>query len=308
MISIQQMHYILVLSEQLNFQRASEQCFVTQPTLSMQIKKAEETLGFTIFDRSRNPLELTSFGKDLVPLIREILSENDKIKILQQRMKGTFKEQIRLGIIPTVAAYMVSDMFKIWQSKIKGIQLHILEMKTEEIIDAMNRKDLDAAIIAGPFSDSGYRTITLFSEEIKVYAPGINSNKISQSDLQNLQPWLLSKGNCLRNQMIQFCQLKEKNEIEKWNYQGGNLELLMKMVDINGGYSLIPRNYSLPNEKKTSLKTVVTKNNLVPAREIIALVPNRSIKWSFVEPLFREIQMYYSENNPTTFELLDWKG
>ena len=100
MISIQQMHYILVLSEQRQFQRASELCFVTQPTLSMQVKKAEEHLGFPIFDRSRNPIELTPFGESLIPVIREVLNESGKIEILLQKLKGNYKEQVKIGIIP----------------------------------------------------------------------------------------------------------------------------------------------------------------------------------------------------------------
>ncbi|MCE2713576.1 MAG: LysR family transcriptional regulator [Cryomorphaceae bacterium] len=111
MLSIQQMQYILSLSEHKQFQKASESCFVTQPTLSMQVKKAEDFLGYPIFDRSRSPLELTIFGEELIPVIREILSENDKIGSIAKKMKGEFKEQIRIGIIPTIAAYMVLDLF-----------------------------------------------------------------------------------------------------------------------------------------------------------------------------------------------------
>ena len=107
MISVQQMHYILVLSEELHFQRASERCFVTQPTLSMQIKKAEETLEAQIFDRSRNPLELTGFGKDLLLIIRDTLNEYGKISELSNKTKGTYKEEIRMGISSKIKSTLI---------------------------------------------------------------------------------------------------------------------------------------------------------------------------------------------------------
>lgn len=141
MLSIQQMHYILVLSEELQFQRASERCFVTQPTLSMQVKKAEEILGHPIFDRSRNPIELTPFGNSLLPIIREVVNETNKIDHLLERLKGNYKEVIKIGVIPTIASYLVPDMFQKWQERIGNIQLTIEELKTEELIVAMEKKN-----------------------------------------------------------------------------------------------------------------------------------------------------------------------
>jgi LysR family hydrogen peroxide-inducible transcriptional activator len=117
MISLQQMQYIVILSEELQFQKASDRCFVTQPTLSMQLKKAEEQLGYAIFDRSTSPLSLTDFGKQLLPILREILSENDKIKLLKDRQNNIFVEEIKIGVIPTVAHYLVPTMFEKWKKK-----------------------------------------------------------------------------------------------------------------------------------------------------------------------------------------------
>lgn len=308
MLSIQQMQYILVLSEQRQFQRASELCFVTQPTLSMQVKKAEDDLGYPIFDRSRNPIELTSFGESLIPIIREVLNETSKIDVLTQKLKGNYKEQIKIGIIPTVAAYLVSDMFKIWMEKIGGVQLLIEEQKTEELLLSMERKELDLAILAGPMNDPGMRTIPLFKEEILVYCPTLNRIEIQASELTELHPWLLSRGNCLRTQMIQFCQLKDEVNSNAWNYEGGNLELLLKMVDLHGGYSLVPEYYHLSDQQKRHLKAIHAEgSNGVPAREIIALVPNRTPKWESLERLIREIQLFYNKVNVKEMEVLNWK-
>lgn len=309
MLSIQQMQYILALSEFRQFQKASESCFVTQPTLSMQVKKAEEMLGYPVFDRSRSPLELTVFGQELIPILREILSENDKIGSLTQKMKGEYREQVRIGIIPTIAAYMVPDMFRTWREKVPGIQLMIEEQRTEELLDSMERKDLDLAILAGPHHDPSLRTIPLFIEEILAYVPSVKGVSVTTEQLTELHPWLLSKGNCLRTQMISFCQLKDDASPDSWNYEGGNLELLLKMVEQEGGYSLVPEWYKMNEAIKPHLKHVrAVGNEAVPAREIIALMPNRSIKRAPIEGLLREVQHYYNRSDRRTMQVIDWKG
>jgi LysR family hydrogen peroxide-inducible transcriptional activator len=309
MLSIQQMQYILALSEHKQFQKASESCFVTQPTLSMQVKKAEEMLGYPIFDRSRSPLELTVFGKSLIPIIREILSENDKIGTLAQKMKGEFREQIRIGIIPTVAAYMVPDLFSIWREKVPGILLMIEEQRTEELLESMERRSLDLAIMAGPHHDPALRTIPLFTEEILAFVPALSGKTVTTELLTELHPWLLSKGNCLRTQMISFCQLKEDASPDSWNYEGGNLELLLRMVEQEGGYSLVPGNYQLEKRNAEHLKHInAMGSHLVPAREIIALMPTRSIKKSAIEGLLREVQFKYNHTSDPSLKVIDWRG
>jgi len=305
MLSIQQMHYIVVLSEELQFQKASERCYVTQPTLSMQIKKAEEQLEHLIFDRSSYPLKLTNFGINLLPILREILNENEKIKLLKERVNGSFVEEIKIGVIPTIAHYLVPDMFGIWQESLTNVKLSIEEMKTTELIEAMEHKEIDIAILAGPHYDPRLRTIPLFNEEILIYCPTINGNEISLEELQNLHPWLLSKGNCLRTQMIHFCKLND-GVSDEWNYQGGNIDLLTKMVDKNGGYTLVPENVQLEG-KAEKLKHLVSSLG-VPAREIIGLYPERSIKKENVERILREIQLKYGLNKKLEhYNLLSWK-
>jgi LysR family hydrogen peroxide-inducible transcriptional activator len=306
MISIQQMHYIVVLSEEQQFQRASERCFVTQPTLSMQIKKAEEQLGYLVFDRASNPIRLTPTGEKLIPILRELLSENEKIKWLSEQMKGNVKEEIRLGIIPTVACYLIPTLFSEWQETFVNIKLSIHEMKTTEVLDAIDRKEIDLGIIAGPHIDQRLRSIPLFQEEIFVYAPELTARNVSMSDLQQMHPWLLNQGNCLRTQMVHFCQLKEYTPINEWNYEGGNLPLIIEMVDRNGGYTLIPSNYSLTPKQQEGIK-IISDLGAAPAREIIALCSNRSAKMQGMEGLARSIQFAYGNPKNKPLQVLDWK-
>lgn len=302
MISIQQMHYILVLSEELHFQRASERCFVTQPTLSMQLKKAEESLEAQLFDRTRNPIELTEFGEALLPIIRDTLNEYNRISDLYNRKKGTFKEELRVGIIPTVAGFMLPDLYATWQEELQDVHLTIEELKTEEILKALDQKKIDLGILAGPVHDPKLRTIPLFQEEIRLYYPSSEAHEIQADTLKDLRPWLLTSGNCLRTQMMNFCELRAHQQ--EWDYEGGNIELLLRMVELHGGYTLVPENYI--RNASTEFKRIVSRNGDAPAREIIALTPNRNGKWKQVERMLRSIQLRYSSTSKGRYQLLTW--
>lgn len=304
MISIQQMYYILVLSEELHFQRASERCFVTQPTLSMQLKKAEETLETLIFDRSRSPLELTNFGNELLPIIRDTLNEHSKIAELYSKSKGTYREEIKVGIIPTVAGYVLPDLYSTWKKELSNVHLIIEELKTEEILLALDQKRIDLGILAGPVHDPRLRSVPLYNEEIKVYYPNGEGKKISINELKQIDPWLLTTGNCLRTQMMNFCELKESTS-DSWDYEGGNIELLQRMVQQHGGYTLVPENYI--DNSSNDYKTVSSNRGEIPAREIIALSSNRTTKWKNIERLIRTIQFKYYKQEQENFQLLNWQ-
>lgn len=309
MISFQQIQYILAIEETRHFQKASDLCFVTQPTLSMQIKKAEEALGYSVFDRSMSPLSLTPFGENLIPLLRELQIDFDNIQKLVLKSSGTYKERLRLAIIPTISPFMVPDMFDKWKSLLPNVQLVMEEMKSEEILLALDRNEVDLAILAGPIENDKLRVNPLFKEEIKVYIPSIKEDKISTESLQKLHPWLLSKGNCLRTQMIHFCELgTSKND--EWNYEGGNLELLLRIVDTKGGYTLVPEEYQrILTLNEDQCKNIYSENNNeVPAREIIAISSKRTSKWESIENIIRSVQLFYGKNrDESNFKVLDWK-
>jgi LysR family hydrogen peroxide-inducible transcriptional activator len=309
MISIQQMHYLVVLSEEKQFQKASERCFVTQPTLSMQVKKAEEILGYPIFDRSANPLELTSFGEELIEICREVLFQMDKMETLRKQMQGEYVERIRIGIIPTISAYLIPKMFPLWQAKFTNIQLQIVELKSYELLEALESKTIDLAILAGPHNDPRIRTVPLYLEEIKAYVPSFKGDFLTTEQLDNLHPWLLNRGNCLRTQMMQFCQIDDKENSDKWNYEGGSIEILLKMVNQNGGYTLVPSHYLLQPENRENLFTIhSSRNGQSPAREVIALFSNRTYKKNLLEQLIRETQHAFPTGDcKDNFEIINWQ-
>lgn len=307
MITIQQMNYILALNDTRHFQRASEQCFVTQPTLSMQLKKAEDDLGFQIFDRSTNPLSLTNFGMEFIPIIREITNDVSKIEHLTKSMKGLYTEKIRIGIIPTISAYLVSDMFKIWKQELTKSQVVIKELKTEDLLVALDKKEIDLGILAGPIDATTLKTNILFKEEIKAYVPLHKKDTISTLELAELHPWLLSKGNCLRTQMIHFCGIQSEID-DSWNYEGGNIELLLRMVNENGGYTLIPGEFERILKINSKNFKRIHSRDKYPAREIIAISPNKTTKWNSIEKIIRSIQHFYNRTEENEqFQILNWK-
>ncbi len=309
MLSSQQIQYILALSETQHFSRAADSCFVTQPTLSMQIKKAEDLLGFSIFDRNRNPLELTNAGKELIPILREISADFQQIDKLKKQKEGNYLEEIKMGIIPTVSAYLIPVLYSKWQKEFPSIKLIIEEQKSEDILESLHQKKIDLGIMAGPIEESIFKSIPLFAEEIKAYIPQIDTPEISLETLRNLQPWLLNKGNCLRTQMIHFCELQNDSAKQNhWNYEGGNIEMMIRMVDINDGYTLVPDFYAqIIPDKLEHFKTIISEQNQKPARSIIGIVPHKNSKWKSIENLLRSIRLNFTENNAKELLILDWK-
>lgn len=307
MISTQQISYILAVADSGSFSRAAVQCFVTQPTLSMQIKKAEETLGFPVFHRDTAKLELSDFGKALIPILRQIQGDFGSVERLTEQFSGTYKERLRIGVIPTIACYLLQDCFAEWQSLIPDTQLNIEEFKTEELLEALETRKIDLAILAGPVESANWRTIPLYAEEILAYIPEKEGSTVSVDELRNEHPWLLSKGNCLRTQMMHFCALSEERPAA-WNYAGGNIDILMRMVDLYNGYTLIPEQYRYVfPERYSQFKAIVDEGGHSPGRSVIAVSAFRHTNWETMEKIIRSLQLRYGSEKRRNLELLNWK-
>lgn len=308
MLSKTQIEYIITLHEQQSFIKAAEICFVTQPTLSMQIKKAEEQLGKALFDRDHSPITLTSFGKQLLPYFRQIIDAYTILSDEIAKMDGSYKAEIKLGIIPTISDYLIPLFYQTWKKELKGVHLEIIELKSEDLIDALEDRKIDIGILAGPVVDSSINTQILYNEEIYVYSPNISSKTITIDSLANQKPWLLAQGNCLRTQMMNFCNLDSNQTDDDWNYSGGSLSILLQMVDQQGGYTLVPENYlTLLNLESNALKRFQNHN---PARQIVAIENTRNAKKEYLSLLKRSIQ-HKMNKKPTKdvnkLNILPWK-
>jgi LysR family hydrogen peroxide-inducible transcriptional activator len=307
-LSQQQINYILSLLEHKNFGKAADACFVTQPTLSMQIKKAEDTLGYKIFDRNRNPIELTTFGQKLVPILFEMQVEYEKIYRLAKASEGKLVDEIKIGIIPTIASYLVPLLFENKHLFSNQFKWAIIELKSEEILEQLSHKKIDLGIMAGPVEQENLHITHLYNEEILMYTSDNKRDKIHISEIKDKQPWLLNGGNCLRTQMIHFCKLAESSE-SAWNYEGGNLEMLIKMVDMNDGYTLIPdfyhKKYKLNEEKIKHIYADDQKR--FPARNVIGLSSLKNSKNKHIIEFLNFIKLNYSNKELKKFDILNWK-
>jgi len=306
MISQQQISYIIAVVETGSISKAAEQCFVTQPTLSMQLKKAEELFGQKIFHRDNTSWELTEFGNQLLPILRQIQADFGSIAQLKDEFSGAYTQRLRIGVIPTIAAYLLLDSFQEWKDELTATQVIVEELKTEELLEALEQRKIDLAILAGPVETSSLRVIPLFTEEILAYAPETEGHHLLVDELQNLQPWLLNKGNCLRTQMMQFCAISDEND-RYWNYQGGNMDLLMRMVDQQGGYTLIPERYAAHIDEADHLKTIRDQEGKHPGRSIVAVSSFRHSKWESMEKIIRKIQLKYNSPAERRLEILNWR-
>lgn len=244
-MNLSQLEYIVAVDTQRHFVSAAEKCFVTQATLSMMIKKLEEELGIKIFDRSRQPVEPTPEGVEVVQRARQILAEVQRLRLYAAEREGNLTGELHIGIIPTLAPYLLPLFLKSFTKKFPNLKLFIKELVTSEIINKIKSGDLDIGLLATPLKEPQLKEFPLFYEDFFVYASG--SEKLPKKKYilpRELDPsnlWLLEEGHCLRNQVINLCELKTTDpESDQLRYEAGSIETLINMVDKADGITIVP--------------------------------------------------------------------
>ncbi|HMX78403.1 MAG TPA: hydrogen peroxide-inducible genes activator [Chitinophagaceae bacterium] len=309
--SLTQLEYVLAIDNYRHFAKAADACLVTQPTLSMQLKKLEEELGFELFDRTKQPIIPTDAGKIIIEQARTILRETKKLEHIAQTFDNSFDGNFSVGIIPTIAPYLLPYFLGDFIKKYPNIRLHLQELKTEEIIFKLNKDELDAGILATPLHESNLIEEPVFYEEIKLYAhyKHLLSNKknLKPDDIMRPDIWMLTEGNCFRNQIINICT--QPQEITKHlHYDSGSLETLKKMVDMEGGFTLLPELavLELSNKKQEQISEFRKPK---PLREI-SLVYARSVaKMKYIHVLKKLIQESIPDylQNKKRGTVVEWK-
>jgi len=246
-MTLAQLSYIVAVDNFRNFVLAANNCFVTQPTLSMQIQKLEEELGVIIFNRSKQPVTPTEIGARIIRQAKIILLESDRLESLIESKTGEYKGSFRLGVIPTISPFLIPLFIKSFVNKYPDLELIIKELTTNEIIRSINKDYLDAGILALPVSDPGLMSLHLYYEPFYVYMPFkhklANKKHIDESDISAKELLLLNDGHCLRGQALKLCQSSER----EWNgstrkilFESGNLDTLIKLVQNDFGITLLP--------------------------------------------------------------------
>jgi LysR family hydrogen peroxide-inducible transcriptional activator len=213
MISLIQLEYIVAVDTYRHFVTAAEKCFVTQPTLSMQVKKMEEELGVIIFDRTKQPVETTDIGIRIVEQARVILHESAKIRDIIQDHFDTVSGELKIGIIPSLAPYLLPLFIGSLAKKYPDLEIQVKELITDEVVEELKKGLIDVGIIVTPLKEEGILEKPLFYEGIKIYTNPqhsfIKQMEIDLNEIESPDIWLLSQGHCFRHQVGQLlCLLK----------------------------------------------------------------------------------------------------
>ena len=242
-MNLQQLEYIVALDIHRNHAKAADHCHVTQPTLSMMVKKLEGELGVKIFDRGQ-PLKPSPAGEIIISRARQILQEIKNLKEFIRNEKDSIEGEFRLGVIPTLAPYLLPRFLNEFLEKNPGTSFTVMEMQTEEIIKNLKTGRLDVGILVSPLENKEIREIPVFYEPILLYTSQnmkyYQQEKVSLKALNTDNLLLLEEGHCFRGQVMNLCPSKTKRAHQQLNYQSGSFETLKAMVDNNYGYTLIP--------------------------------------------------------------------
>jgi LysR family hydrogen peroxide-inducible transcriptional activator len=273
MPTLTQLEYVVAVDKHRHFGKASEACHISQPTLSMQIQKLEEELSITLFDRDKKPIMPTSHGKKFIEQAKLILQDYEKLIHIGKNSENEISGDFRMGIIPTLAPYLIPLFIKAFSEKFPRVHLHIDELKTASILEGLEQESLDAGILATPLQEKSLKQTPLFREPFLLYAasdhPLAKRKKVNEKDLSGNDMWLLQDGHCFRNQMIRFCSLKDNPSFFKNVYfEGGNFETLRNLIRKGGGYTLIPYLFSAGLDKSDIRDHVREFTSPVPTREV----------------------------------------
>lgn len=290
-MTIIQLEYIAALDTHRHFALAAEKCFVTQPTLSMQIQKLEEELGVKIFDRTKQPVIPTEIGIGIIAQARIVLREAQMVRQIINDQKDTLTGELRIGIIPTLAPYVLPPLYKSMKEKYPRLNLVIKEYITEDVIHELKSSRLDCGIVVTPLKDLSIKEDILFYEELFVYVSAKNalSDKryVLAKEIDPRQLWLLEEGHCFRSQILNLCELKKSSDLH-FRYETGNIETLKRMVDKSDGITILPE-LAIMEFSKPQLKLVKRLRKPSPVREVSLVTHRNYIKTRLIQKLREEI-------------------
>lgn len=292
-MNLQQLEYVVSVDKHRHFANAAENCFVTQATLSMMIKKLEEELGIIIFDRSKQPVVPTEAGKLLIEQARAVLKETELIKQLSSNLKTGLQGELKIGIIPTLAPYLLPLFLPQFLKNYSSIKLKIQEQTTEQLLQMLASDKIDVAIMATPLTNKNFKETPLFYEEFNVFVSANDKNLkkkyLLAEDIDINKLWLLEEGHCLRSQALNLCELqKQQAKAHNLDYETGSIESLLKITEINEGITIVPELATL-NFSTTMKEKIRHFKPPVPVREISLVTYRHFIKKKILELLQKEI-------------------
>lgn len=283
-----QLEYIIAVDTVKHFAKAADLSFVTQPTLSMMIKKLEQELGVQIFDRSEFPVRTTKAGRQVIQQAKAILLEKERMTEMLNQEKTSLEGTFRLGIIPTLAPYLLPLFIPSFVEKYQGIQLEVVEQTTDRILADLHENSLDAAILATPLMKENIDEIKLFDERFYLYSDvPDHKNYIIPTEINLERLLLLEEGHCLRTQALNLCEMQEKVH-QSLSYRIGSIETLMNLVDKGQGSTIIPE-LAISHLVPSRSKKVISFSDPVPTRQISLIKHASLLKHAIISVLVEEI-------------------
>jgi LysR family hydrogen peroxide-inducible transcriptional activator len=287
-MTITQLSYVIAVAEHQNFTKAAKKCFVTQPTLSMQIQKLEDQLDVQIFDRNKKPIELTDVGRKIVAQARNIVDEADRIQDIVDQQKGFIGGEFRLGMIPTVMPTLLPMFLKSFIKKYPKVKLIIEELTTEEMILRINDGHLDAGIAATPLENETIKERVLYFEPFVSYIPEqhrlSNKKTIEVNDLDVNDILLLEDGHCFRDGVINLCKVFKTHTDDAFQLESGSIETLIKLSNEGLGMTLLPFLHTL-DMKEVNKQRLHHFIKPKPAREVSIIYHKSELKMQIIEAL-----------------------
>src|SRR5450432_721464 len=294
-----QLEYILAIDTHRHFAKAAEACFVTQPTLSMQVGKLEKTLGVKIFDRTHSPVVPTEAGKQILEQAKKIILEKSRVSEIISLKKGLIEGKLRIGIIPTLAPYLLPLFVQSFIRKYPKVKLVVFEKTTDILVEELRSGNLDACILVTPLNEKGLKEELLFYEELLVYVSENNGlyqkTYVLAKDIDPNKLWLLEEGHCFRSQMIHLCELfKASRQKSHFDYEAGSFETLRRMVELNDGITILPE-LATGDFSKKQLGLIRRFRRPSPMREVSLVVRRDFVKERLVKALKQEIMAWIPE-------------
>jgi LysR family hydrogen peroxide-inducible transcriptional activator len=266
-LTLKQLRYFEALVRHGRFRLAAQACAISQPALSMQIKELEEDLGNELFERSAREVKLTAFGQTFASRAREILRAVDELEDLARAAHNPFLARLRIGIIPTVAPYLLPATINELNRTFDGIQIEVRETQTAKLIQELAQGDLDLAIVALPVSEPSLTELKLFEEEFVLVRHLEDEGKpVPDRDmLREMRLLLLEEGHCFRDQALSFCRIGSARPREIM--EGSSLSTLVQMVSAGIGITLIPE-MAIPMETRSAQISISRFRSPQPSRTI----------------------------------------
>ena len=291
-MTLTQLKYILAVERCQNFAQAARECFVTQPTLSMQIHKLEDYLQVTVFDRNTSPVSVTNLGKKVLQMAREIVHRADALEEMARNVRQEVAGEYSLGIIPTLAPYLLPLCVENLRNAWPKVHLRIFELQTDEIVNMLKEDKLDGDILASPLEKKDISEDKLFYEGFQLlFSPNhplLKEKEIREQDLNIDEAWLLKEGHCLRAQMLQLCKPSRSMTDKGVFFEGGSIETLVNLLESMAGFTVVPE-LAIAHLSKDIHKRLRPLKGKRPVREISLVTGPYALKNSITQALKKSL-------------------